>query len=77
MTIGIEEPTDRTVIEGTNSTVQYCVVITAPDMIAPMERSDFNVCVSTVDGTAMGMNNIFKLTRVYFILQYSTYIPMS
>ena len=64
MTIGIEEPRDRTVMEGTNVTVEYCVVITAPDMTAPMERSDFNVCVSTVDGTAMGKNNIFKLTHV-------------
>ena len=64
MRVGIEEPTDRTVMEGVDSTVQYCVVISAPDMTAPMERSDFNVCVSTVDGTAMGKNNIFKLTHV-------------
>ena len=62
MTIGIEEPRNRTVIEGIDS--QYCVVITAPDMTAPMERSDFSVCVSTVDGTAIGKNNIFKLTHV-------------
>ena len=51
MTIGIEPPINRTVTEGVNSTVEYCVVITAPDMI---ERSDFSVCVSTMDGTATG-----------------------
>ena len=54
MTIGIEPPVNRTVTEG--STVEYCVVITTPDMTDPIERSDFNVCVSTVDGTAMGKN---------------------
>jgi len=64
VTIGIEEPRNRTVMEGVDSTVQYCVVITVPDMTAPMERSDFNVCVSTVDGTARGKNNTFKLTHV-------------
>ena len=52
MTIGIEPPINRTVTEG--STVQYCVVITAPDMTDSIERSDFSVCVSTVDGTATG-----------------------
>ena len=62
MTIGIEEPRDRTVME--DSRVEYCVVITAPDMTAPIERSDFNVCVSTVDGTAVGKNNTFRLTHV-------------
>ena len=54
MTIGIEPPINRTVTEG--STVEYCVVITVPDMTDPIERSDFFVCVSTVDGTAMGKN---------------------
>ena len=64
MTIGIEPPVNRTVIEGVNSTVQYCVVITAPDMADPIERSDFSVCVSTVDGTAMGK---CMLIHVFFI----------
>ena len=59
MTIGIEEPRDRTVME--DSRVEYCVVITAP---ASIDRSDFNVCVSTVDGTAVGKNNTFRLTHV-------------
>ena len=61
MTIGIEPPINRTVTEGVNSTVEYCVVITAPDMI---ERSDFSVCVSTMDGTATGK---CMLIHVYFI----------
>ena len=56
MTVGIEPPINRTVTEGENSTVEYCVVITTPDMTDPIERSSFNVCVSTMDGTAMGKN---------------------
>ena len=61
MTIGIEPPINRTVTEG--STVEYCVVITAPNMADPIERSDFSVCVSTMDGTAMGK---CMLIHVYF-----------
>ena len=57
ITIGIEPPINRTVTEGVNPTVEYCVVITAPDMSDPIERNDFNICVSTVDGTAMGKDN--------------------
>ena len=53
MRVGIEEPRNRTVMEGTNSTVEHCVVIPGSD---PIERSSFNVCVSTMDGTAMGKN---------------------
>ena len=53
MRVGIEEPRNRTVMEGVNSTVEYCVVITGSD---PIERSSFFVCVSTMDGTAMGKN---------------------
>ena len=63
MTIGIEPPINRTVTEGVNSTVEYCVVITAPDMADPIERGDFSVCVSTMDGTAMGK---CMLIHVYF-----------
>ena len=57
MTIGIEPPINRNVTEGVNSTVEYCVVITTPDMTDPIERSDFNICVSTMDGTAIGKDN--------------------
>ena len=66
VTIGIEPPINRVVIEGVNSTVEYCVVITVPDMTDPIERSDFSVCVSTEDGTAMGKNNICMLIHVCF-----------
>ena len=54
--IGIDEPRVVNVIEGVNLTVEYCVVITAPSMGASIERDDFFVCVSTVDGTAVGKN---------------------
>ena len=62
MTIGIEPSINRTttVTEGSNSRVEYCVVISAPDMTDPIERSDFSVCVSTVDGTATGKNNTYN-----------------
>ena len=60
MTVGIEPPIYRTVTEGPNSTVEYCVVITAPNMTDPIEHSDFSVCVSTVDGTAAGKNNTYN-----------------
>ena len=63
MTIGIESPINRNVTEGVDSTVEYCVVITTPDMTDPIERSDFFVCVSTMDGTAMGK---CMLIHVYF-----------
>ena len=54
VTVEIEELRNLTVIEGLNSTVECCVVISGSD---PIERSDFNVCVSTMDGTAMGKDN--------------------
>ena len=54
--IGIEPPTNRNIREDTDQTVEYCVVISVPDMNATIQRSDFSVCVSTVDGTAMGEN---------------------
>ena len=57
MTLGISPPTNLVVTEDVNLTVEYCVAITVPDMTDPIERSDFFVCVSTVDGTAMGKNN--------------------
>ena len=56
VTIGIDEPRVVDVIEGVNLTVEYCVVITAPSMGSTIERDDFFVCVSTVDGTAVGKN---------------------
>ena len=56
VTIGIDEPRVVNVIEGVNLTVEYCVVITAPSMGTTIERADFFVCVSTVDGTAVGKN---------------------
>ena len=40
--------------EGVNDTVEYCVVVTEPDMSAVINRTNFFVCVSTVDGTAEG-----------------------
>ena len=55
--IWIEPPRNRAVIEGMNSTVEYCVVIAEPGMAAPIERSGFSVCVSTVHGTAVGKSN--------------------
>ena len=64
MRIGIEPPINRTVTEGPNSRVEYCVVITAPDMTDPIERSDFSVCVSTVDRTATGKNNTYRTPHV-------------
>ena len=69
MRIGIEPPINRTVTEGPNSRVEYCVVITAPDMTDPIERSDFNICVSTMDGTAIGKGNNCStpLTPLYII----------
>jgi len=54
--IGIDEPRVVNVIEGVNLTVEYCVVITEPSMGTTIERDDFFVCVSTVDGTAVGKN---------------------
>ena len=57
MTLGILPPTNLIVTEDVNSTVEYCVAVTVPDITDPIERSDFFVCVSTVDGTAMGKNN--------------------
>ena len=55
--IWIEPPRNRAVIEGMNSTVEYCVVIAEPGMAAPIKRSGFSVCVSTVEGTATGKSN--------------------
>ena len=53
VTVEIEELRNLTVIEGLNSTVERCVVIPGSD---PIERN-FSVCVSTMDGTAMGKDN--------------------
>ena len=54
--VGIELPTNLDITEGTDSTVEYCVVISEPDMTVTIQRTDFSVCVSTVNGTAMGEN---------------------
>jgi len=56
VTMCIDEPRVVNVIEGVNLTVEYCVVITEPNMGTTIERDDFFVCVSTVDGTAVGKN---------------------
>ena len=56
VTVGIELPRNHTIREDTDPTVEYCVVISVPDMNATIQRSNFSVCVSTVDGTAMGEN---------------------
>ena len=76
VTVEIEELRNRTVTEGPNVTVERCVVISGSD---PIERSDFNVCVSTMDGTAMGKNNncstslasMYCLHHEVFLWQYS------
>ena len=65
VTIGIEEPRVVKVTEGVNLTVGYCVVITAPNMSTTIESDDFFVCVSTVDGTAVG-KNIGHRSRVFY-----------
>ena len=71
--VEIEELRNLTVPEGPNSTVERCVVIPGSD---PIERSDFNVCVSTMDGTAMGKDNNCSTPCIYlhhevFLWQYS------
>ena len=53
VTVEIEELRNRTVTEGPNVTVERCVVIPGSDTI----DRNFNVCVSTMDGTAMGKDN--------------------
>ena len=65
MRIWIEPPRNSTVIEGMNSTVEYCVVIAEPSMAAPIERNGFFVCVSSVDGTAVGKNNNRGFVHVF------------
>ena len=67
VTVGTELPTNLNITEGTDPTVEYCVVISVPDMNATIQRSDFSVCVSTVDGTAMG-ENIDYITRPKYFL---------
>ena len=49
--IGIGPQRNHTATEAINSIVEYCVVIAVPDII---QRSDFSLCVSTVDVTATG-----------------------
>ena len=65
VTIGIEEPRVVTVTEGVNLTVEYCVVITAPSMGSTIERDDFFVCASTVDGTAVGKNIVHSVSQQF------------
>ena len=54
--IGIELPTNHNITEGVDPTVEYCVVISVPGTTVTIQHSDFSVCVSTVNGTAMGEN---------------------
>lgn len=56
LTVGIEPPLLRVVTEGVNRTVEYCVVVTVPNVTVAIEREDLFVCVSTMDGTAVGKN---------------------
>ena len=65
VTVGIELPTNRNIREDTDPTVEYCVVISVPDMNVTIQRSDFSVCVSTVDGTAVGENIDYIHIPVY------------
>ena len=77
MTVGIDLLTNLNITEGTDPTVEYCVVISVRDMNTTIQPSDFSVCVSTVDGTAMGekLDCIFLATMNYditFALQFYT-----
>ena len=54
--LGKVPPLRVTVTEGVNQTVQCCVQITGPNMSTIIQRDDFSVCVSTMDGTADGKN---------------------
>jgi len=65
VTIGIEEPRVVNVTEGINLTVEYCVVITAPSMSTTIERDDFIVCASTVNGTAVGKNIVHMVSQQF------------
>ena len=46
--IWIEPPTNHNITEGVDQTVEYCVVVSVPDMNATIQCSDFSVCLSTV-----------------------------
>jgi len=52
--LGKVPPLRVTVTEGVNRTVECCVQITGPDMSTTIQRDNFSVCVSTVNGTAIG-----------------------
>ena len=77
--VGIELPTNLNITEGTDPTVEYCVVISVPDMTVTIQRSDFSVCVSTVNGTAMGENTdciiFFALYMKYDISDITLILP--
>jgi len=49
-------PPRVTVTEGVDQNVECCVQITGPNMSASIQRDDFSVCVSTINGTAVGKN---------------------
>ena len=67
--IGIGPQRNHTATEAINSTVEYCVVIAVPDII---QRSDFSLCVSTVDVTATGTTITDKYTFNWHHLIYDT-----
>ena len=54
--VGKVPPLRVTVTEGVDRTVECCVQITGPNMSASIQRDDFSVCVSTINGTAVGKN---------------------
>jgi len=59
--LGKVPPLRVTVTEGVNRTVECCVQITGPDMSTTIQRDDFSVCVSTINGTAVGKNIVVRL----------------
>jgi len=78
VTLGIEPPRRVNVTEGVNQTVQYCVLITVPDTAIAINRTDFFVCVSTMDGTAIGEGiTCMSLVSLYSSNQYYSWCVMS
>jgi len=66
------------VTEGVNQTVEYCVVITVPDTATAINRNNFFVCVSTMDGTAVGERiTCMSLVNLYSSNQYYSWCVMS
>ena len=52
-------PLRVTLTESVNRIVECCVQITGPDMSTTIQRDNFSLCVSTIDGTAVGKNILY------------------